>query len=167
MIVDNRNCVSFSSKIHVFYVYFIKYPEFRSVFYYRFKIAKAFAFLLPPMPTLYIETADIGPGLFIQHGFSTIIAAHKIGENCWINQQVTIGYANKVDAPTIGDNVAVKAGAKVIGGITLGNNSVVGANAVVVKDVPENCTVGGVPAIILRRNGIRVHEQRVALSADE
>jgi serine O-acetyltransferase len=59
----------------------------------------------------------------------------------------------------LGDNVRIMAGAKVIGNITIGNNSTVGANAVVVKDVPPNCTVVGVPAYIVRRDGVRTHEK--------
>ena len=110
------------------------------------------------MPTLYISTAEIGPGLFIQHGFATIIAARSIGANCWINQQVTIGYSNATDLPTLHDNVVVNAGAKIIGNVTLGANCIIGANAVVVKDVPPNVTVVGVPARIVRRSGIRVDE---------
>lgn len=137
------------------------YPEFRSLFYYRQGWMGKILSVLPvfkPQPTLYISTKDIGAGLFIQHGFSTIIAANKIGHNCWINQQVTIGFSNDTDCPTIGDNVQICAGAKVIGSITIGNNSVVGANAVVVKDVPENCTVVGVPAYIVRKNGVKTKE---------
>jgi len=114
--------------------------------------------LCPPMPTLYIYTKDIGPGLFIQHGFATIISAEKIGRNCWINQQVTIGFSNDTDCPIIGDNVIIYAGAKVLGNVRVGDNSIVGANAVVIKDVPENCTVVGVPAYIVRRNGEKVSE---------
>jgi serine O-acetyltransferase len=108
------------------------------------------------MNTLFISTKDIGEGLFIQHGFATIIAAKSVGKNCWINQQVTIGFSNVTDCPVIGDNVTINAGAKIIGKVTMGNNSTAGANAVVVKDVPENCTVVGVPAYIVRRNGIKV-----------
>jgi serine O-acetyltransferase len=110
------------------------------------------------MPTLYIFTTDIAPGLFIQHGFATIISARKIGKNCWINQQVTIGYLNDTDCPTIGENVFIYAGAKIIGKVRVGDNSIVGANAVVIKDVPDNCTVVGVPAYIVRRNGVKVKE---------
>ena len=109
------------------------------------------------MPTLYILTDKIGKGLFIQHGFATIIAAKSIGDNCWINQQVTIGFSNKTASPEINDNVTINAGAKVIGGVRVGKNSIIGANAVVVKNVPDNCTVVGVPAQIIRRNGIRVN----------
>jgi serine O-acetyltransferase len=133
------------------------FPEFRNVFYHRIGNWKFFLNpLCPKMPTLYILTDKIGKGLFIQHGFATIIAAKSIGENCWINQQVTIGYSNKTTSPYIRDNVTINAGAKVIGGVRVGNNSIVGANAVVVKNVPDNCTVVGIPAQIIKRNGARV-----------
>jgi serine O-acetyltransferase len=108
-------------------------------------------------PTLFITTSDIGEGLFIQHGFATIISAERIGKNCWINQQVTIGYSNKTDCPVIGDNVFIHAGAKVIGGITLGNNVIVGANSVVVKNVPDNAVVVGNPARIVKLDGKKVN----------
>ena len=69
---------------------------------------------------------------------------------------MTIGYSNATDAPVLLDNVQVKAGAKIIGKVTVGNNCIVGANAVVVKDVPDNCTVVGVPAYIVKKDGINV-----------
>lgn len=78
----------------------------------------------------------------IQHGFSTIISAQRIGKNAHIYQQVTIGY-NGEKCPVIGDDVQVCCGAKVIGGITIGNNVTIGAQALVVKDVVDNCVVGG------------------------
>lgn len=135
------------------------HPEFRSLFYYRIGwFSKTLHLLCCPMPTLYIYTEDIGPGLFIQHGFATVITARKIGRNCWINQQVTIGFTNNTDRPTIGDNVIIYAGAKILGDVKVGDNSIVGANAVVLKDVPENCTVVGVPAYIVRRNGVKMRE---------
>ena len=132
---------------------FIK--EFRNLFYYRIKgnklvLSKIVRILFPELETLEICTENIGGGLFIQHGFSTIIAAKSIGENCWINQQVTIGYSSRTDAPTIGNNVRVTAGAKVIGNVTLDDNCVVGANAVVVKNVPKNAVVVGVPAKVIK-----------------
>ncbi len=134
-------------------------PEFRNLFYKRIgKLWVTINWLAPRMNTLFIYTDDIGPGLFIQHGVATIIAAKSIGKDCWINQQVTIGYTNATDSPVIGDNVTISAGAKVIGKVTMGNNSNAGANAVVVKNVPCDCTVVGVPARIIRRGGIRVDE---------
>lgn len=93
----------------------------------------------------------------IWHGFSTIINAKSIGNNCTIYQQVTIGNWN--GTPKIGNNVTIFPGAKVIGNITVGDNVKIGANAVVSKNVPENCTVVGVPAFIVKRNGIRVREK--------
>jgi serine O-acetyltransferase len=132
-------------------------PEFRSLFYYRIKgpfaLRAPLKILCPPLSSLYIQTPEIGPGLFIQHGFATIISAKRIGRYCYINQQVTIGYSESIDCPTIGNNVHVYAGAKIIGGVTVGDNVKVGANAVVVKDVPANCTVAGVPARIVREDG--------------
>jgi len=113
------------------------------------------------LSSLYIYADNIGKGLFIQHGFATIIAAKSIGENCWINQQVTIGYSNDTDMPTLGNGVTINAGAKVIGNVTIGDNSVVGANAVVVKNVPANCTVVGIPAYIVKRDGVRVNEKLI------
>ena len=57
--------------------------------------------------SMYIETPEIGGGLFIQHGFATMIAAKSIGENCWINQQVTVGYKGSKIPPVIGNNVTI------------------------------------------------------------
>lgn len=137
----------------------LRHPEFRNLFYHRAgPVARGFSWLCRPMATLYITTPDIGPGLYIQHGFATIISARRIGRDAWINQQVTIGYANGDDAPTLGDGVTINAGAKVIGAVHVGDRSKVGANAVVVKDVPADVTVVGVPARIVRRDGQRVDE---------
>ena len=148
-------------------VLFSRYAEFRNLFYYRVRtenqLAKILMYLFKifykELPTLCIWTDSIGPGLFIQHGVCTIIAADRIGKNCSINQQVTIGYSDDVSRPTIGDNVIITAGAKVIGGVKIGDNVTVGANAVVLKDVPNNCVVVGVPARIVKKNGVRVDQQ--------
>ena len=90
---------------------------------------------------MYINTANIGKELFIQHGFSTIISAKTIGDNCTICQQVTIGYTSDGKSPIIGNNVKICAGAIVVGGVHIGDNSIVGAGAIVVDDVPENSVV--------------------------
>ena len=78
-----------------------------------------------------------------------------LGENCWVNQQVTIGHKDKSGRPQIGNNVRITAGAKVLGNIKIGNHVTVGANAVVVKDVPDNCVVVGIPAYIIEKEGIK------------
>jgi serine O-acetyltransferase len=129
-------------------------PEFRTLYYLRLRndgvagriAAKLLAVVYRPQPTLYITTSDIGPGFYIQHGFATIISARRIGANCWVNQQVTIGYDDSLGCPILEDGVTVHAGAQVIGGITVGAGSTVGANAVVVRDVPAGTTAIGVPA---------------------
>lgn len=123
----------------------VNYAEFRSLFYYRIPRSRYLKFIAAPMPNLYIRCHDIGEGLFIQHGYSTDISAKSIGKNCWINQQVTIGYSSKTDAPIIGDNVKILAGAIVIGGVTIGDNAVIGAGTTVVKNVAPNTTVVGAP----------------------
>jgi serine O-acetyltransferase len=134
-----------------------RYPEFRSLFYYRLRrgnLLGAFAGGLLSMfyrgeRTLHLASSEIGPGLFIQHGFATIIAARRLGANCWVNQQVTIGFDNPDERPVLGDGVSVHAGAKVLGDITIGDGARIGANAVVLTDVPAGCTAVGVPARIL------------------
>ncbi len=132
-------------------------PEFRNLFYFRVGANAVFLnFFCRKCSTLFLSTPEIGPGLYIQHGFATIVAAKKIGKDCFINQQVTIGYTESGKTPTLGDNVRVSAGAKVLGDIQVGNNVKIGANAVVLKDVPANCTVGGIPAYIIKKDGIRV-----------
>ena len=131
--------------------------EFRNLFIYRNSHRRIFRYWIAlwyrPMDTLFIETPEIGGGLFIQHGFATMIAAKSIGENCWINQQVTIGYTDK-GCPVIGNNVMITCGAKVLGDITVGDGAVIGANAVVVKNVEPGAVMGGVPArVIHKREG--------------
>jgi serine O-acetyltransferase len=124
--------------------------EYRNVFYLRTGFpGKLLSFLCRRMSSLYLACDSIGPGLFVQHGEGTLIAAEQIGENCWINQQVTVGYTNEVDRPTIGKNVTIHAGAKILGKVTVGDNSTIGANSVVISDVPSSVTVIGVPAKVV------------------
>lgn len=129
-------------------------PEFRTLFYFRLggAAARALRPLGPGMPTLFMYTdrAKIGPGLFIQHGFATVIAAQEVGANCWVNQQVTIGYTDDDKCPTLEDHVTVGAGAIVLGDITLGRGTTVAAGAVVVKDTPPMSVVAGVPARVIK-----------------
>jgi serine O-acetyltransferase len=104
------------------------------------------------MPTLILEAESIGPGLFIQHGYCTSVATVTIGKNCWMNQLVTVGYTNETDHPTIGDNVRILTGATILGKVHIGDNSKIGANSLVIDDVPAGVTVMGVPAKIIWRS---------------
>lgn len=103
--------------------------------------------------------AEIGKGLFIDHGMGVVIGETSIvGDNCTIYQGVTLGGTGKDKGkrhPTIGNNVMIGAGAKVLGPINVGDNSKIAANAVVLSDVPDNSTCVGVPARIARINGVK------------
>jgi len=93
---------------------------------------------------------QIGRNFVIDHFGGIIISGYaKFGDNCRIRNGVVVGL-QRVDepcAPVVGDNVDIGAGAKILGRITIGNNVVIGANAVVIRDVPDNCTVVGVPGV--------------------
>ncbi len=104
--------------------------------------------------------AKIGPGFFIDHGMGVVIGeTAEIGRNCTIYQGVTLGGTGLERGkrhPTLGDDVVVGVGAKVLGNIRIGNHVKIGGGSVVIHSVPDNCTVVGVPAEIVRRDGKRV-----------
>ena len=104
--------------------------------------------------------ATIGNGLFIDHGMGVVIGETAIiGDNVTLYQGVTLGGTGKEKGkrhPTIGNNVVIGAGAKVLGNIKIGDNSYVGSNAVVIKDVPDNSTVVGVPGRITKQDGKKI-----------
>ena len=99
--------------------------------------------------------ADFGPGLVITHPVGVVINAEvKAGKNIVIESGVVIGTARHglpVEVPTLGNDIYIGTGAKILGGIKIGNNVKVGANAVVIKDVPDGATVVGIPAQIVGR----------------
>lgn len=101
--------------------------------------------------------ATIGKGLFIDHGSGVVIGETAIvGDNCTLYQGVTLGGTGKDTGkrhPTLGDNVLVGAGAKLLGNFTIGDGAKIAAGAVVLRDVPENCTAVGIPARVVRRGG--------------
>ncbi len=104
--------------------------------------------------------ATIGKGLFIDHGTGVVIGETCIiGDNVTLYQGVTLGGNGKEHGkrhPTIGNNVMISAGAKVIGSFTVGDNSKIGAGSVVVKPVPPNSTVVGVPGQVVKRDNVRL-----------
>ena len=104
--------------------------------------------------------AQIGKGLFIDHGSGVIIGETTvIGDNVTLYQGVTLGGTGKEQGkrhPTLEDNVMVSAGAKILGSFTIGENSKIGAGSVVLEEVPPNCTVVGVPGRIVKRDDKKV-----------
>jgi len=104
--------------------------------------------------------AKIGKGLFIDHGSGVIIGeTAELGDNVTLYQGVTLGGTGKEQGkrhPTLKDNVMVSAGAKVLGSFTIGENSKIGAGSVVLKEVPPNCTVVGVPGRIVKRDDVKI-----------
>ncbi len=106
--------------------------------------------------------AKIGKGLVIDHGMGVVIGeTAEIGDNCTLYQGVTLGGTGKDVGkrhPTLGNNVLVGAGAKVLGPFTIGDNAKIAANAVVLDKIPEDCTAVGIPAKVVRREGQRVDE---------
>ena len=106
--------------------------------------------------------ATIGKGLMIDHGMGVVIGeTAEIGDDCTIYQGVTLGGTGKDTGkrhPTLGNNVMIGAGAKVLGPMTIGDNSKVAANAVVLVEIPENSTAVGIPAKVVKRQGVRVND---------
>ena len=106
--------------------------------------------------------AKIGKGLFIDHGSGVVIGeTSEIGDNCTIYQGVTLGGTGKDTGkrhPTLGNNVMIGAGARVLGPFKVGDNSKIAAGAVVLEEVPPNCTAVGVPAKIVKRDGVKIDD---------
>jgi len=135
-----------SHRIRLFLLLMTFQPEFRNLFYLRTgKAAWPFRWMCPPLSSLKIDVPHIGPRLFIQHGDSTFISAESIGANCWIGRHIVIGYSNATDCPTIGNNVRIFPGARIIGKVYVGDNSTIGLNTVVLDNVPPGVTLLGVP----------------------
>jgi serine O-acetyltransferase len=149
----------------------LSYPGLHAMFYYR--VAHFFnKFHIPFLPRFISQFgrwltgieihpgAQIGKGFFIDHGMGVVIGETTIiGDNVTIFQGVTLGGTGKEKGkrhPTLGNGVVVGTGACVLGNIHIGDNSNVGANAVVVRDVPANSTVVGVPGHIARKDGKKV-----------
>ena len=149
--------------IAAFYYLMCGIREFRNVFYMRLGYSSLLiSWLMPEMVEFSFATPSrfVGGGVFVQHGWTCVVDAETVGENLWVNQNVTIGHQGK-GHPTIGDNVRIGSGAVLLGDIKIGNNVNIGANAIVVEDVPDNCTVCSPKAKInkqfegLNQNGIQ------------
>jgi serine O-acetyltransferase len=115
--------------------------------------------------------AKIGEGLFIDHGMGVVIGeTTEIGDNVTIYQGATLGGTGKETGkrhPTIGNNVVISSGAKVLGPFKVGDNSKIGANAVVLREVEPNCTVVGVPGRIVKKDNKRVDSAQDEIDLDQ
>ena len=155
----------------------IIYPQAWANVHYRLTRAVVYSFKVPLLKQILLVfgfffgrvvkmltgieihySADVGPGLYLAHMGSMIIAMQtRIGKNASIHQEVTFGGGgkNNVEAgfPSVGDNVYVGAGAKVIGNVRIGNDVMIGCNAVVIKDIPDHATAVGIPARVVNLNG--------------
>lgn len=140
-----------------------KFPELRNIFYMRIGRIPGWIcnIFLPKLSTLYIYTKslNIGAGFYVGHGWTTVVNAQKIGNRCRIFQNVTIGKRNFSLPPIIGNNVTITAHAVVLGDIVIGDNSSIGAGAIVVKSIPPNCTVVPEKPVIIKRDGIKSNEK--------
>ena len=147
------------------------YPSFKAIIYYRIAhkvdvkkhefLARWIAQKGAHKTGIEIHPgAQIGKGLFIDHGHGVIIGETAIiGDNVTLYQGVTLGGTGKEHGkrhPTLGNNVMVSAGAKVLGSFTIGENSKIGAGSVVLEEVPPNSTVVGVPGRVVKRNNVSV-----------
>ena len=152
------------------------YPSFRALVYYKITHAlylKKHYFLARWLSERAkrktgIEIhpgATIGKGLFIDHGHGVVIGETAIiGDNVTLYQGVTLGGTGKEQGkrhPTIGDNVMISAGAKVLGSFKIGDNSKIGAGSVVLEEVPENSTVVGVPGRVVKRNNVSLPQEEM------
>ncbi len=146
------------SGVHALIAYRVSHKLYLSRHYFS---ARAVSQLARKLTGIEIHPgATIGKSLFIDHGMGVVIGeTAEIGDNCTIYQGVTLGGTGKDIGkrhPTLGNNVMVGAGAKVLGPVKLGDNTKIAAGAVVLNDTPESSTAVGIPAKIVRRGGEKV-----------
>lgn len=147
------------------------YPSFKALIYYkishylyskkRYLIARYISEKAKRKTGIEIHPgATIGKGLFIDHGAGVVIGETAIiGDNVTMFHGVTLGGTGKEKGkrhPTIGNNVFIGCGAKILGNVTIGDNVKIGANAVVLKDVEEDTTVVGIPGVVVKKKGKKV-----------
>ena len=151
---------------------FLCYPGFQAIFMHRFT-HKLWKLKFPLVPRILSQInrsltgieihpgAKIGKKVFIDHGMGVVIGeTAEIGNNCLLYQGVTLGGTGKNHGkrhPTLEENVVVGAGAKVLGSITVGANTRIGAGSVVVRSVKGNSTVVGVPGRVVHQSGVKIN----------
>ena len=149
-----------SSGVHAILAYRVAHKLYVSKHYFPARMISQLARLLTGIEIH--PGATIGKGFFSDHGMGVVIGeTTEIGDNCSIYQGVTLGGTGKDVGkrhPTLGNNVMVGAGAKVLGPFTIGDGSKVAAGAVVLKEIPEQSTAVGVPARVVKQQGRRVSD---------
>ena len=134
------------------WVYGINIPVIRQVMIGIYLVINTICLMLTG---IHIQRkSDIGPGLVVHNCSCIFVLATRIGHSCSVNQGVSVASVRGTGWPTIGNNVYLGAGCKVMGGVQVGDNVVVAANSLVIADVPSNCTVLGVPARIISRHPV-------------
>nr|WP_279665548.1 serine O-acetyltransferase [Ectobacillus ponti] len=149
------------SGLHAIWAYRVAHAFYKRRFFF---IARAISQISRFFTGIEIHPgAKIGRRFFIDHGMGVVVGETcEIGDNVTIYQGVTLGGTGKEKGkrhPTIKDNVLIATGAKVLGSITVGENSKVGAGSVVLKEVPPNSTVVGIPGKVVIQNGIKVAQR--------
>jgi len=152
----------------------LTYPGIHAIFWHRVahwlwkhrlqSLARVLSYINRFMTGIEIHPgATIGKGFFIDHGMGVVIGeTAEIGENVLLYHGVTLGGVSlekKKRHPTLGNNVVIACGAKVLGAITIGDNAKIGANAVVLKDIPPDSTVVGIPGRVVVQNGRKVETE--------
>ncbi|MCD2338621.1 serine O-acetyltransferase [Bacillus cereus] len=147
--------------LHAIWLYRISHKLWKRKFYFSARLLSQFVLFLTGIEIH--PAAKIGKRLFIDHGTGIVIGETcEIGDNVTIYQGVTLGGTGKEKGkrhPTIGNGVILSCGAKVLGSITVGDNSKIGAGSVVLKEVPKNTTVVGIPGKTVSRSGIRIQNE--------
>jgi serine O-acetyltransferase len=154
--------------LHVLWLYRISHWLFKRNFIVLSRVISQFARWLTGIEIH--PGAKIGEGLFIDHGMGVVIGeTAEIGDNVTLYQGVTLGGTGKEKGkrhPTIGNNVVVATGAKVLGSFKVGDNSKIGAGSVVLKEVPPNATVVGIPGRVVLQDGKKVDASASGVSVD-
>ena len=165
------------SKAQIFFLY----PGVKAIIYHRIahKLYGMGRYFLADWVSMHARkvtgieihpAAQIGKNVFIDHGMGVVIGETAVvGDNCTIYQGVTLGGTGKDKGkrhPTIGNNVTIGSGAKILGPFTVGDNSKVAANAVVLNEIPPNSTCVGVPAHIVKREAVKIAPAKQVYVAD-
>lgn len=151
-----------------------KYPAVRATFIYRLShwCYRRHIRLVPGMLWRMnirrfgldiLPSVSIGPGLFMPHPVGIVVVARGLGRNVRLDPSITIGTHNTYEFPLIGNDVAIGAGARVLGGIVIGDGASIGANAVVSDDVPPGATIEGIPGKPIKFSEVHAPKQTIEI----